>query len=348
MEPLRKGNKMFTEHILYSKPRGWNLTNGISFHLQQKQGGCHCDSHFHMKSWFIQDCWTVKWAKQDSNHSSRTPRPVLFLLRSRCSQWLHSFSFASISKPHNHKKLLFRFLQCCWKLMRWNIPPPSSLVAPGLWKLSWWRQETGQSNWEMTKSWGKMKPCVQRAVIYFCFYLNLIFGHNFSCLNKHSTEEPPSTPDADSSFVNILYHLQSAGGTHVFNVNFIHGLCMSTRFVISHLKCPPAQLSYLSFLPMFSTSVLCYCPGFPTLSHRRCEAGSAMGQCELRSLVYHLLAIITFREAFSSLKAWAWGSTFESLCEDCVESCKFSQSTNHRVNSPRNANSHCKGPLFIL
>lgn len=65
----------------------------------------------------------------------------------------------------------FRFLQCCWKLMRWDIPPTSSLVAPGLWKLSWWKQETRQSDWEMTKCWGTMKPYVQRAVICFCLFL---------------------------------------------------------------------------------------------------------------------------------------------------------------------------------
>lgn len=58
-----------------------------------------------------------------------------------------------------------------------------------------------------------MKPQVQRAVIFF-FNLNLLFGHNFSCLNKHSAE-PLSALGADLPFVNVLFHLQSAGGIPV-------------------------------------------------------------------------------------------------------------------------------------
>lgn len=46
---------------------------------------------------------------------------------------------------------------------------------------------------------------------FFFFNLNLLFGHNFSCLNKHSAEEPLSALGADLPFVNVFFHLQSAG-----------------------------------------------------------------------------------------------------------------------------------------
>lgn len=169
---------MFAEHILYSRPHDWNLTNGISFNLECNLGGCHYDSHFNMKSWFAQNCWAMKWAQQDQP-------TVIWLLGQCCSScymagsssgYTHSH-FASVSKSHNHKSFSSDFLSAVeswWSgtfhlhLLHWPLV---------LWKLSRWRQETGQSNWEMTKSWGKMTPHVQRAVIFpftWTYYLGII------------------------------------------------------------------------------------------------------------------------------------------------------------------------------
>lgn len=46
IEPQRRGNTVFIEHMLYTRCHGWDLTNGISFNLQHNLGGCHSKSCF--------------------------------------------------------------------------------------------------------------------------------------------------------------------------------------------------------------------------------------------------------------------------------------------------------------
>lgn len=127
---------------------------------------------------------------------------------------------------------------------------------------------------------------------FFFFYLNLLFGQNFKVASIRIMQKKLlSTLDADSSFVSILFHLQNGSGIHVFNVILAKdSVSLAALLFLIRSVLPPISLTR-PFPPMFSASALHYCPGFPALTHRRCMAGSGMGQQESRSLVYHLLLL---------------------------------------------------------
>lgn len=144
-----------------------------------------------MKSWFAQDGWPVKWTKQDSAHSYQTPTATLFLLSGRCLHQLHSFSFASMSRSHNHKSLSSGFLGAAegWQGGTFHLHLQWPLVP---WKLSQWRQD-----WTIQLRDDQMLRedealCAKGCDFYFL--LELIIGTEFqSCLNKHRAKETLST-----------------------------------------------------------------------------------------------------------------------------------------------------------
>lgn len=146
IEPQRRRNTEFIEHMLHARYHGWNLTNVIYLIPNITQEVVTMSLILQMKLWLTQDRWAVKQTKQDSTRSH-----LLFLLHCLYLEQFCSFSFASISPITQLQRLRSRFLQHCWKLKRWNIRLRSSSVALSLWKMSWCRQEAEQFNWEMTE-----------------------------------------------------------------------------------------------------------------------------------------------------------------------------------------------------
>lgn len=146
IEPQRRRNTVFIEHMLHARCHGWNLTNVIYLIPNITQEVVTTSLISQIKLWLTQDRWAVKRTKQDSTWSH-----LPFLLHYLYLEQLCSLSFANISPVTKLQRLHSRFLQRCWKLKRWNIRLRSSSVALSLWKMSWWRQEAEQFNWEMTE-----------------------------------------------------------------------------------------------------------------------------------------------------------------------------------------------------
>lgn len=119
-------------------------------------------------------------------------------------------------------------------------------------------------------------------------------------MNKHSAKEPLSILNADSSFVNILFHLKSASGINVFNVIFTQGRCVSSSFFNPSFDCSRAQLSRSSLATYVLNVSFALLPRIPFFLPALVQVWLCLGQLGFGSLCYHLIAIVTFREAISS------------------------------------------------
>lgn len=180
IEPQRKGNKMYIEHILYARAHDWNLTNGISFNPQYNLGGCHWDSHFtdEVMTPGSRSRWS-HYARSLSCEMDQTRfNPVIWLLGHllflpHCTySWqFHSFSFASISKSHNRNGFPSDFYSAAesWGggIIRFSLVTPVTLKNK-LMKARNWRIQLRDDR-ELRKT----KSCVQRTLLFFTLTLYL-------------------------------------------------------------------------------------------------------------------------------------------------------------------------------